>query len=201
MVLSSNYALDNLARSGIIDFDANAYIKGTKPRYAGSPNTSYGSGLPGVTTGDTYGPKSPYEISGNYKKSNKILTVLGVTGATGVLTAVFGSKIKALVQKIKNKRVEAKANKANKANTGKTAKKVKETVKNTTKNTAEKSKVATKTVKEKGSSIFKKAGNWFKNKCPKGVKIAGLVAAGLIGLNEIKNIIQDKLTKRYYNGY
>jgi len=32
--------LDNLATSGIIDFDANAYIKGTKPRYVGRPQST-----------------------------------------------------------------------------------------------------------------------------------------------------------------
>lgn len=32
-------AVDNLAANGIIDFDADAFIKGTAPRYVGAPKT------------------------------------------------------------------------------------------------------------------------------------------------------------------
>lgn len=38
MDLSSSSSLDSLATTGVIDFDADAYVKGVKPRYVGNPN-------------------------------------------------------------------------------------------------------------------------------------------------------------------
>jgi len=42
MVSNLPTALDNLASSGIIDFDADAYVKGTPARYVGNPDPAAG---------------------------------------------------------------------------------------------------------------------------------------------------------------
>jgi len=44
-----SFELDNLASLGIIDFDADAYINGTPPRFIGSP--AYPTSFPGVAPG------------------------------------------------------------------------------------------------------------------------------------------------------
>lgn len=50
--------LDNLAREGIIDFDAAAFVAGTKPRYIGNPPYAQ-LPMPDMTNVDTSNLKQP----------------------------------------------------------------------------------------------------------------------------------------------
>lgn len=50
--------LDNLAREGIIDFDATAFITGTNPRYIGNPSYAH-LPLPDMSMIDTTNLKQP----------------------------------------------------------------------------------------------------------------------------------------------
>ena len=51
--------LDNLAREGIIDFDASAFITGTKPRYIGNPNFQQQLPMPEMSDVDTSNLQQP----------------------------------------------------------------------------------------------------------------------------------------------
>ena len=61
--------LDNLAREGIIDFDATAFVTGTKPRYVGNPSYSQLS-LPDMSAVDTSNLKQPVKDEMVYTKES-----------------------------------------------------------------------------------------------------------------------------------
>lgn len=61
--------LDNLAREGIIDFDATAFVTGTKPRYVGNPSYSQ-LPLPDMSDVDTAKLQQPTKDEMIYSKES-----------------------------------------------------------------------------------------------------------------------------------
>lgn len=109
-------SLDSLATNGIINFDADAFIKGTPPRFAGSPEAPVY--LPGEQPLNTFEPSRPHEggpkLQGEAEKDafihkdaenneggtswKKILTIGLLSGL-----AIFGaSKLKKLPKGLQN---------------------------------------------------------------------------------------------------
>lgn len=185
-------ALDSLASNGIIDFDANAYVNGTPPRYIGAP--SDGISLPGElpayatkAQGNLKGePEVDAFISNSEKKTNNMpLSTILTGGAVAAIIVGLGIKAKSLfkgpnqnakgfigsikdkVTTLFTKKEEVKSEE--KLNTGKEA----------TKETSKTKEAIKKAVKE-GEGFFKKH--------PK-LKTGGLVAAGVLGLYGIYKIL------------
>lgn len=139
--MSSN-ALDNLAINGVINFDADSYVKGQPPRYVGNPNGYNGLPLdqPLMAAPQAYGVNPGTQLSGQPSKDafinhgenehsrpswKALLTGVALAG----LAIFTGVKCKAkLSQLFSKKTVVAKAksaitNAATNATTPKTAKK------------------------------------------------------------------------------
>lgn len=97
--------LDNLAREGIIDFDASAFVLGTKPRYVGNPPYIQ-LPLPDMSMVDTTNLKQPQKdeiIRTTPEKTSKNPTwkkVLFGIFATGLL--IYGGSKLAKFKPVKN---------------------------------------------------------------------------------------------------
>lgn len=113
MDLSSSSSLDTLATTGVIDFDADAYVKGVKPRYVGKPEgTQYlpleqpinspenfgingGSHLSGHPESDAFVKNYNKPEEKEHKATNNSNVVKWLTGGIIATLALYiGSKIK-----------------------------------------------------------------------------------------------------------
>lgn len=92
--------LDNLAREGIIDFDATAFVTGTKPRYIGNP--SYAQlpmpDMTGIDTGNLKQPSKDEIIYANPDKNwaaskNPLWKKLLFGGIAATLIVLGGKKL------------------------------------------------------------------------------------------------------------
>lgn len=211
MGTSMNSALDNLATNGVINFDADAFLKGTKPRYVGSPEPELympgdqplldspnipvygvtpGAQLKGQPSRDAFVSHEGAENSGSI--SIKTALTAGIIGVLGIFT---GSKIKSKFGK-----------QGASVGSGKAAARIstiKDKISNTAENlassisawagkgkapeAAETAKAAKETVKSAAETIEKKKG------IPKPVKIGALVVAGALGLYEIYRAIKERI--------
>jgi hypothetical protein len=183
----SNGSLDDLAANGIINFDANAYIKGTPPRYVGRPEREYGLPL----EQPVFDAPTLQEISHNIhlnsepakdafishtKKNNKleitwpqVLTI----GSIAALAIYSRNKIKSWLGGSKNKITQ----------NFKFMEQIKDYV---NKVKAKITPEATKTEK-----VVKKSKN-FISKLPKWAKITGGITAGLLALFGIFKSLSHK---------
>ncbi len=217
MGLGSNYALNNLAASGVIGFDDDFNITGNsynqeflspldRPLY--DARMGYYGIKPGKNLSGT--PKTDVLSFQENRERPFKFPFKGVLagGLVGALAIGLGVKIKSLIKNTSKKVAGKKgflknikekitsifsnnkiedANKTpvfdiikNKAND--IGNKTKKTVEEITKKPFfDKAKNMAKNVLEKGKEVFAKI--------PRGVKIAGLIGAGLLGLYEIFNII------------
>lgn len=176
MEMNSTSSLDGLASNGVINFDADAYVKGTTPRYVGNP---FGSQYlpfdqPIITSPNYYGIAPGANLSGHPSTDafvskgegkeghqlpwNKIIA----GGIIGSLALFIASKAKNIFVKDTNKATKigevfnnCKDKVVNFFKDGETTKKVKEAadaVKDTTKETA---KEVTETVKDTIKEVTK----------------------------------------------
>lgn len=196
----SSSSLDSLASNGVINFDADAYIKGTQPRYVGNPEQSslplegpMNTASHGVTPGDKLsgGPKRDAYVGSlgteEHKKTSfpKILT-----GAIAAGLAIFGGiKVKSAFDKrhsnldvlgiepgekipLKNKLKGFWTN-------------IKEGAITWFGTAKQKAELAAKKAKEEAERLAKER----KGKMPKWLKVSGLVAGGALALYGLFNLI------------
>ena len=189
-------SLDSLATNGIIDFDADAYIKGTAPKFVGTPNYLPGEqplpafNPPGQNAKLAGQPAKDAFIS-NEKKANsdwKKYTFFGLIAGLAALCTAKLIKTKPTVSSIGNffkKQVDwlkSKFKKTTPAITGTPAAAPTETTAATTKTISTKAKEIFKNISEKIKAL------------PKGVKIAGGILAGVIVLDEVYKTLFGKKT-------
>lgn len=181
-------SLDNLAANGIINYDADAYIKGTPARYVGSPRMNQYPPFeqplmvyePGVQAFNPQMPRQPHQDEYTPKKHTSVnwrntllATILGGLGIYG------GIKLTKFVNKFRNKKF---------LNIGKTPTPAPTPATNAAASTA--TNAATQTAGNTQTSSGK--GKWFKDlykkasdgfaKLPKWGKIATVSLAALTGL-------------------
>lgn len=183
-------SLDNLAANGIINYDAEAYIKGTPPRYVGSPRMNQYPPFeqplmvyePGIQGFNPQMPKQPHHDEYTPKKHSNInwrnallATMLGGLGIYG------GIKLTKFINKFRNKKFQ---------NVGKTPAPAPAPATNAAASAAT---ATTATAQTAGKTpTASKIGNWFKDlykkgadrfaKLPKWGKIATVSLAALTGL-------------------
>lgn len=179
-----NTSFDSLAANGIINFDADAYIRGTTPRYVGNPNMGNGlpfeqplNAMPSFPPLGSQLPHQPIKDEFSHEKHEKKekdwkeLLTLGVIGGTAVYA---GIKYKNSIKKMFSKKVKTPPPSATAgATTAATAATTATTATTAGKSAARKAKIQA----------------FFKNKT---VKIAGLVGVGLIALYGLYDIISKK---------
>lgn len=102
----SSYALDNLARNGVINFDADSYIKGTPARFVGDPDGYTGLptdrpllaepmayAMPGGAHLKPQPIKDGFESEHHKKEKNPVRTMLMiVAGLAALIGLKFGAK-------------------------------------------------------------------------------------------------------------
>lgn len=176
----SSAALDNLAVNGVLNFDADAYIKGTPPRYIGHPNNGNGipfeQPLPYAPMYPPLGAQLPHQpIHDEFKSEShnkpvgwKEVLTLGIVGS---LAVAAGLKFKKGIVKLFSK-------KAPKVTTPPPA------TSTAASTTAKKSKSIT--------NLF----NWFKNSKP--AKITAAVAVGLLGLYGLYDFITKRKASAHF---
>ncbi len=198
MDMNSTSSLDTLATLGVLDFDADAYVKGTKPKYVGNPQTSNMLPYSKPSNGySSYGIQSGAYLSGypavdafvsRGEKKAPVQVPWKELMTGGVLSAIAiycGSKIK----KILKSKPDLAKNISTTIDNCKT--KAKSIIKGTgeiaesTAKTADKTtKIAKKGIINTVKESFLKAKD-IVSKLPKNVKIVGGIGIGLIVLHEI----------------
>lgn len=211
MEMNSTSSLDSLASNGIINFDADAYIKGTKPRYVGNP---FGSeGLPydqpmmaspfyGVTPGAHLSghPSTDAFVTRGEEKGNshipwnKILAggiIASLIGYTGIRVKEFFTKNpnkKSEIVDTFNKCKDEVGKLVKGKDTAGNAKAETEVASSAEKPVEKTVEKAAETTKNGILATIKEKFASLKNKIshlPKKVKIGGGITIGLIGLYEI----------------
>lgn len=212
-------SLDNLAASGVINFDADAYIKGTPPRYAG-PSENY---LPfdkplfaepqfyGIAPGEhMQGSGRDAFVTHDKKQSSgptfkQVLAGLLATGLAGFAAFKLFFNTKVLLPGEKGFIGKSKEQ-LNSFLKSEKVKNVEEKAKETTKGFFAKCKELFAKGKEKLGSLFeskeaKKAREAAKRaeertrKVTKGLKAAGVVLAGILGLYGLYTLIAKPKNK------
>lgn len=181
----SNGALDNLAMNGIIDFDADAYIKGTTPRYVGNPGSynqiPFEAPIPAMHSqppadmylqhpeqNEGHGGHDPFAYTAHKSTFNWKAGLLGaITVGLGTFGAVKWYQHRKA--KLAKKQAQAALNAQNAANAANAT----NTASNTTTNTAKKSILDR--IKSLGTTIK----TTWQNKIPKWGKITAGVVGGL----------------------
>lgn len=212
--MSSNY-LDSLAANGVIDFDADSYIKGTKPRFVGSPE---GGSLPFQQPLSPVGTPHNGKLSGGPQKDAfikrageeeyKPFSWTGLlAGTIAASLAVFtGFKIKSMItpkSKIKEDDVKSPSEVVDRAKETNAKTTLTEKIKSFYNTCKEKvtgffgkskkvvedaTKDAAKKAKESADTVAKdKAG--FISKLPTWVKRTGVGVIGILGLYGIYNVL------------
>lgn len=201
MEMNSSSSLDSLANYGVIDFDADAYIKGTKARYVGRPNGGEYLPLDQPLYSPNYGIAPGAHLSGH--PSQDAFVDRGETKRTswngifagGIIAALAifgGSKVKEIFTKNPDKVTEMTS----------LFQKCKDGVKKFFKNSE--SKAVEESIKQKTSVVAETAAteaaktstNGAKkgiirsvldkiSGLPKKVKVAGGIGLGVFGLYEI----------------
>ena len=185
----TNNSLDSLATNGIIDFDANAFVKGTPPRFFGSPNNQYGGQAYGVTPGSKLNGEPEQDAFVKREKGHtppnwlsmltaSIVAALGVFGVVKVKSALDGRKAKG--------NPEA-AEPTEPAVTSTEKKGIFDKIKDGISSLI-KPKEGTN-ITEKAGKVTEKLKFWAKH--PK-LKIAGVGALGLLGLYGLYGVIKPK---------
>lgn len=193
----SNSSLDSLATSGVINFDADAFLKGTSPRFVGSPSNQYlpGEQPPsyGVTPGSKLNGEPERDAFVKHEKENtppKWISML--TGFLVATLGVFGVvKAKSLFDKNK---VDAETSTEKKGIFTQIKDKISSLLKSKdTKAAEEAKKAAEEAAAKEAKEAAKKAGFWAKHS--KGLKIAGVGALSLLGLYGLYEIISGRKTQ------
>ena len=115
--MSSNWvlALDNLAASGVIDFDAPAFLLGQKPRYVGNPSLEHlplenpmylpeGVKMKDIPQSDIYEQSESKDLVHNPKWKKLLFAGVAIAGAILIGGAVLSGKhkVSAGITNIKN---------------------------------------------------------------------------------------------------
>lgn len=200
-------SLDRLAQAGIINFDADAFVKGTAPRYAGKPEEDSispmdepirpyfyginpGEHIKGEPSTDAFVQhKNKENHNGGYHRFPLKETIVGGLAAT--LAIATGIKIKNIFGK-KGKKNSGKAESGIKKFFSNAKEKITSFFKSTdkTKKATPEAKVETKaeTIEKTAEDGKKAVSNALKNikewvtKLPKPAKVAGAIGVGLLGL-------------------
>lgn len=211
MELSSSSSLDTLATTGVIDFDADAYVKGAKPRYVGNPGAGQylpleqpinspanfgiksGKNLPGNPEADAFvrNYNEKKEQEGKEETEGKKPPSLQTLLAGGIIAALAlfaGNKINKHMKANPDsfKGIKEKWNtfkdKVKNFFSGSTEKSTESTTKEAAAKTAEQTEQAAKKgIIEKAKNLLKGAKDKFM-KLPKKGKIGVGIGAGLLGL-------------------
>lgn len=203
---SMSPSLDALASNGVVNFDANAFLKGTTPRYYGSPNEGQvylpgdqplfnspeipaygiagGENLKGQPNKDAFLARE--HEKGEINVSTKNIITAGIVGA---LALFAGSKFK------KTQLGQKLISKFSKANIAETASgilgKAQSALSGVTGKTKPAASAAAETV-EKVAEVAKTKKKFSLANIPKPVKIGGLAVAGALGLYEVYRMITDR---------
>lgn len=179
-----NSSLDNLASNGVINFDANAYINGTPPRFVGNPEGD--ANLPldkplmatpgyGITPGQQlHGEpaRDAFISRENGQAQSKFPWGKFLTGTfVASLAVMAGVKIKSLIKGTKNAAEKVKEGKNGFFTECKN--KLTSLFKGDKSAPKEEIKEVAKTVEEKKGLL---------KKLPKTLKVVGIGAVGLLGL-------------------
>jgi len=198
-------SLDSLASGGIINFDADAFVKGTKPRYVGNPGAEIY--LPGDTPlyfNPTYGIKPGANLHGEPStdafiergehKQNSLPSFSTIIAGGLVATIAFltGSKIKSLFTTKDSKKCNTIKDFFNKSKERiesyiNPTKKAEETVKVSSETTVATEK--TKEVVEKNGKKLIETVKEFCTKNSKGLKKTGIGLVGLLGLYGLYQVV------------
>lgn len=188
-IMVSNSSLDLLASNGIIDFDANAFVKGTPPKFFGTPNNQNGVQAYGVTPGAKLNSEPVQDAFVKREKEHTPPNWLSLlTGSIVSVLGVFGIvKAKNFFDNIKAKGATASNGSTSlfsiiKGNLTKIKDNITSFVKpkNAPNNTGNASN-ATTTVK----AVAEKVGFWAKHPKLKVTGVGALAALGLYGLYEV----------------
>lgn len=201
--MSSN-SLDSLAANGIISFDADSYVKGTKPRFVGNPESGISSPLQQASPAQSVTPGE--KLSGepvkdafvkredeNEHKGSSLAKIL--TGAAvGALAVFTGMKIRSGFTTKKSAKAEAKNTEVSpetKTTTKENKKgfftKCKETITSWFDKSKKQVEEATEKVKKSAEEVAKDKKGAL-SKLPKGVKIVAAGIIGLLGLYGLYNV-------------
>lgn len=191
-----NSSLDSLATNGIIDFDANAFVKGTPPRFFGSPgNNAYGGQSYGVTPGSRLNGEPENDAFVKREKEHTPPNWLSMlTGSLVAALGVFGIVKAKSILDVKKAKEKAEVDefddfdefdKFDKVKEAPEAKKgiltkIKDGI-----SSVFKSKENTKNTEKAAKDVAKKAGFWAKHPKLKVTGIGALTLLGLYGLYEV----------------
>lgn len=190
-------SLDSLATSGVINFDADAFLKGTSPKFVGSPSNEY---LPGehpqsygVTPGEKLNGEPEKDAFVRHEKEHTPPNWISLlTGSLVAALGVFGIvKAKSLFDKNK---VNSETSTDKKSIFTQIKDKISSLLKSKDTKAAEAAKKAAEEAAAKAAKeAAKKAG--FLAKHSKGLKVAGVGALGLLGLYGLYDLVSGRKTQ------